>query len=294
MSSLSITIVIPVLGRESLLPRLFRSLDAVEGEGVEVVLVDNGSTDSSLSLCREYAQGSPCHHVRVFEEPRRGANCARNRGLREVTTEWVYFFDSDDELSPGFLLALAPSLTDDCDALAFPTLMERGGQLRRRDFVAPPTVASQVLSGTLNTQGVLWRTAFLRSIGGWDESLRVWQDWELAVRALARGMRLLCREDEAYHVLHLRQQSITATATVFDRFATLLAVSPLMTTAPERRALYFRLQILKGQSRTQLTLPFRVSAFACLVGSLLRCYVRMGGRGAWRIALFFTQSSRRP
>ena len=67
----SVTIVIPIYNRASYLPRLFRSLSAVDYEDLEVLLVDNGSSDSSLAQCRTYAQDAPMY-VRVLQEPRTG------------------------------------------------------------------------------------------------------------------------------------------------------------------------------------------------------------------------------
>ncbi len=284
MQASEVTIVIPVRNREETLPRLFRSLDAVEWQGLAVVIVDNGSTDGSLPLCREYAAHSR-HRTTVLQEPQAGANCARNRGLATATTEWVYFFDSDDELSPDFLLNLMP-MAKGCDMLAFPTCMERGGRLRIRDFVPSSSVASQMVTGTLSTQSVIWRTQFIRSIGGWNESLTVWQDWELGVRSLSRSPQIMWCKERAYHTIHLSDSTITATTTIADRQQTLLSVHPFASTAKERRALHLRSQILAGQSGVDVHLPLSPSFGTRLAGALLRLHARLGMRGAWRMALW--------
>ena len=61
----------------------------------------------------------------------------------------------------------------------------------------------------LSTQSVVWRTAFLREIGGWNESVLVWNDWELGLRALLATPRMLILPQEGYHQILQHAQSIT-------------------------------------------------------------------------------------
>ncbi len=287
MSGLSVSLVIPVRNRQALLPRLFASVEAVDYTDLEVILVDNGSVDSSLSLCQAFASQSR-HQVSVLQEPVAGANRARNRGLRSAHGQWVYFFDSDDELSPDFLTALMPH-AQGSDLLAFPTRMEWQGKLRTRDFVPSSSVAAQVISGTLNTQGVIWRADFLRSIGGWNESLSVWQDWELAVRALSHSPKVVWCLARVFHLIHLSEGGITTTTSPADRYQALLSVLPLMKTPSDLQALYYRLQILRAQTHTRLAFPAPISFKTRLIGALLRLYTLSHARGAWRIALRLTR-----
>ena len=136
----------------------------------DIYICDNGSTDGSLPMCRTFAEDAPMF-VRVLQQPRRGACCARNLGLQECHTEWVCFFDSDDLLTPSFLADLMP-LAGDADLLAFPTLQRADGRLRQRAFVPSASPASQLLSSTLNTASMLFRTDFLRRVGGWNRLRR--------------------------------------------------------------------------------------------------------------------------
>ncbi len=288
MSADKVTIVIPVRNRAGLLPRLFRSLDAVDYPSLEVIVVDNGSTDDTQRLCQQFATESR-HEVMVLLEPVQGANRARNAGLQAAGGEWVCFFDSDDELSPDFLSCLMPH-AQGCDMLAFPTQMERDGKVWTRDFIPSSSVASQIVTGTLNTHGVIWRADFLRLIGGWNEDLDVWQDWELAVRALSHHPKVEWYTERAFHLIHLSNNSITATTSATDRYMSMLAVLPLVNSPEEKRALYLRCQILSGQSHTALP-PLSLQGASLgtqLLGSFLRLYTRLGFRGAWRIALWFT------
>ena len=288
----SVTIVIPIFNRAPFLPRLFRSLSAVDYEEMEILLVDNGSTDNSISQCRSFAEDAPMV-VRVIEEPRQGACRARNLGLSQCQTEWIYFFDSDDELSSSFLEEIMPR-TSGYDLVAFPMCLEQNGKLCPRAFRPSPSAASQILSGTLCTQSMLFRTSFLRSIGGWDVRLSVWQDWELGIRALLAAPRILWLGEKAYHTIHLHSDSLTGPSMASRLDGRLLAMKiaeEQLRTSRDLRALYWRRRIVNGllqregtpslPQATHPSLPVR------LYGAALQGYVACGGRGAWRLAAFF-------
>ena len=274
------------------LPTLFRSLSALTYEQLEVILVDNGSTDGSLGACRAYAEDAPMV-VSVVSEPIVGANYARNRGLELCHTDWVYFFDSDDELSPSFLEEVMPQVGDH-DMVVFPTLQCLGEKCAPRSFVMSDSPASQILSSTLNTQGMLFRTSFLRRIGAWRKDLEVWQDWELGVRTLLSRPRILWLEDKPFHLIHVHEEGITGpsmSARLEARCHTLEVVAQEISDKADLRALYFRYCILEGMLRREgnpKELCQQSSSFwvKCL-GEALRSYVAWGGRGAWRIALLF-------
>ena len=289
----SVTIVIPIYNRVSYLPRLFRSLSSVDYEDLEILLVDNGSSDASLAQCRAYAQDAPMF-VQVLQEPKTGANYARNLGLAQCKTEWIYFFDCDDEFTPSFLGELMPYATSDLDILAFPTNMVINGRVQNRRFIASTSVASQILSSTLNTQGMLIRTSFLRQVGGWDVRLQVWQDWELGVRLLLHQPKVAFKQEQAYHLLYQHSDSLTGPSMASRlpaREQAVRLVAAQVNDANSRRAFRFRLAILNGMllregaSKSNISLP--ASWFTSVLSHILTCYTRWGGRGAWRIALMF-------
>lgn len=287
-----VTIVIPVRNRAAYLMRLFRTLAAVSYEDLEIILVDNGSTDNSLSLCRSFAEDAPMV-VTVLEESRTGAPIARNRGLEACKTEWIYFFDSDDEISSSFLTEIMPQVSDE-DMVVFPTTQEVDGKRRRRSFVSSTSPAGQILSATMSTQSMLFRTDFIRSIGGWDERVGVWQDWELGIRALLHQPKILWLPDKAYHLIHIHAQSITGgsmTERLEARLQTIGIVAQEITTPTDRRALYLRHSILNGMLQREGTAPVKpnlpASPLTRMLGACLQRYTALGGRGSWRLALFF-------
>jgi glucosyl-dolichyl phosphate glucuronosyltransferase len=89
------SVVIGTLNRSDMLEQSLRSLLAqtIDPRLIEIVVVDNGSTDRTLTLVNEVMAAAP--HVRLVHEPKRGLSNARNRGIAEARAPLVAFFDDD-------------------------------------------------------------------------------------------------------------------------------------------------------------------------------------------------------
>lgn len=96
-----ISIVIPVYNGERFLARCIESVIKQTVSDWEIVLVNDGSTDSSGKICDTYAQKD--ERIRVIHQQNQGYAGARNEGLKQVTGEYVMFVDSDDWIEPDTL-----------------------------------------------------------------------------------------------------------------------------------------------------------------------------------------------
>lgn len=111
-----ISVVVPVYNAEQFLRATAESILAQTDGNYEVILVNDGSRDGSLAVCRELeakAAGRPDIGskgagplVRVIDQENRGVSAARNRGIREAHGEYVCFVDSDDLVTPDFVADL--------------------------------------------------------------------------------------------------------------------------------------------------------------------------------------------
>lgn len=100
-----ISIIIPVYNVESYLPKCLDSLYAqYERDTMEVILVNDGSTDNSLSVCREYKERYP--DTILIDKPNGGLSDARNVGTEMAGGEYIYYLDSDDWIAPNALMQL--------------------------------------------------------------------------------------------------------------------------------------------------------------------------------------------
>lgn len=92
---MKVTIGIPCYNAERWIRQAIQSALDQRGVETEVIVVDDGSTDSSLSIIHEF-----CTSIRLIEGGHHGANHARNLILKNATGEWVQYLDADDYLEP--------------------------------------------------------------------------------------------------------------------------------------------------------------------------------------------------
>ena len=203
-----ISVVIPVYNREQHLPKLFSSIKKIKGVSLEFVFVDNGSVDNSYHLCQEFGeqQSDNTINIRVITENRKGASVARNAGMKICSGDYIYFFDSDDELSPHFFC--------DCmnhegkDLIVCNTLIVSNGKEHPRKTLFPLTLEGHILSSTLSTQSFMIKRSLIEKTGGWDEDLPRWNDWELGIRIMLQRPDIAYL-NKTYHRILQHSDSIT-------------------------------------------------------------------------------------
>ena len=101
MDKVNISIIIPVYNAEKYLDAVLSSILSQSMHSYEVILVDDGSTDSSSLICDRYSATDP--RFRTLHKPNGGVSSARNAGLNLAKGEYVMFVDSDDALMPDAL-----------------------------------------------------------------------------------------------------------------------------------------------------------------------------------------------
>ena len=108
-----VSIITPVYNAEKFLRRCIDSVIAQTFEDWEMILVNDGSKDSSLAICQECAAKD--ERIFVIDRPNGGPSSARNRGIREAEGEYVFFLDADDTITPNCIEDLY-SLAKEYDA----------------------------------------------------------------------------------------------------------------------------------------------------------------------------------
>lgn len=114
-----ISIIVPVYNVEDYLVECLESLLAQTGVELEIILVDDGSTDGSLAICQAYADRY--RNIKLISQTNQGQSVARNIGLEQAEGEYIFFIDSDDYLTePGALAhALTTLETEQADIVIF-------------------------------------------------------------------------------------------------------------------------------------------------------------------------------
>lgn len=182
------TIVIPCFNHGRFIAQAVAScLAQVEAE-VRVVIVDDGSDDSSTAQLCDAQAGD---RVKVIHQPNRGLPAARNRGAAQADGEFLAFLDADDWIEPTFVSKLARAIREADDpkvshAYCQEQLVELGDGVWR----VPEWDAELMLITNLHPVTALLRRESYEQLGGFDETMtRGYEDWELWIRCVERGWR---------------------------------------------------------------------------------------------------------
>lgn len=113
MSTPKVSVIIPVYNVEKYIERCVNSILNQTFQDYEVLLIDDGSTDNSGKICDEYSLKDS--RIKVFHKENGGVSSARNLGIDSANGEWIYFCDSDDELTVEGLKILVNQIEDSVD-----------------------------------------------------------------------------------------------------------------------------------------------------------------------------------
>lgn len=131
---LRVSLVIPVYNKAAHLESCFACLDGqtIDKESLEILFVDDGSTDESAQLCRAFAASRPW--ARVISQENGGVSAARNAGIRAARGRYLLFLDPDDTLSSETLANVADffdTCADEVDLVTYPIVSIRDGKRQR-------------------------------------------------------------------------------------------------------------------------------------------------------------------
>lgn len=147
-----ISVVVPIYNGEKTIARCLDSLLAQELDGkaeLEIVVVDDGSSDGSAELLRAYAKDNTC--IRIISQENRGLGAARNRGVRETTGEYIGFVDCDDFIAPEMYRTMLEAIERTGAALAVcqeKNVYNEDGNLHLINETRFPITESKAFSGT--------------------------------------------------------------------------------------------------------------------------------------------------
>jgi glycosyltransferase involved in cell wall biosynthesis len=182
-----VSVIVPCYNGAAFLEETLRSALAQSYAKVEVVVVDDGSTDNSPEIAQRFP-------VRYIRQPNRGLCEARNAGIRESKGDYLVFLDADDRLKPRAIEAGLRALVQrpDC-AMTIGDHMfitAGGGYLANSTKECPAHSHFEALLKSNFIEmiaSVLFRRSVFDEVGGFDATLRVAEDYELYLR-IARAL----------------------------------------------------------------------------------------------------------
>ncbi|MEO6719095.1 MAG: glycosyltransferase family 2 protein [Ferruginibacter sp.] len=192
-----ISIIIPTYNRAAIIGDTLNSVKHQSYDNWECIIVDDASGDDTSAVVKNYVDADPRYRY-LANKRTKGAPGARNTGVENSTGSYLIFLDSDDQLSKDCLLNRLNKfqLYPEPDFLVFSTV-EYKETITDTNLLINVSTKENIIERFLNldipwiTCGAVWkRESFLR-LGGWDEKILSWQDWELHINALLKNYQYL-------------------------------------------------------------------------------------------------------
>lgn len=219
-----VSVVIPTRNRAQLLATTLTCVLRQRDVHLEVVIVDDGSTDGTPASAAAIGDA----RVRVVALPRReGQSHARNRGIAEATGRWVAFLDDDDLWSPDKLRRQVDALDGEGRPWGYSGAVDflPGPQLWA---VVDPPSADELARGLphdnvvpAGASNVIADRGLLEAIGGFDTALTHLTDWDLWLKLLRAGPPAVVHRHDVAYRLHDTNLALTTVEGIFDEVAVL-------------------------------------------------------------------------
>ncbi len=225
-----ISIVVPVYNSEAYLPDLFSSLENQTFEDYEVIFVDDGSTDRSLSLLESFSQED--QRASVIHQENAGGAAARNRGIDHAKGELMICIDSDDTLSPALLEHMAlPFENPDVGMVIsyIDTYYEDTGEYRSMPWAINVDLTtniafspSSVIDLFRDVIGYIGNKMIRRSIVEKHnlrfQTIRSHDDLSFVYAAMAASPKIVILDEELYHYRRRSNGSSITDTTMIDLY----------------------------------------------------------------------------
>ncbi len=192
MSKVTVSVIIPVYNASLLLKRCLNSVFAQKGKyELEVICIDDGSTDNSVDIVRQYA-----HPVIVLQQKNQGPAAARNKGIKAASGKYLAFLDADDYWAPSFLENTVGFLESNKEAIAVsvgqkhistssgkagtivPAFLESNPKKIKQPILLDNFFGFWAAHFHVCTGSILMKTQVVKNTGGQRTDLRITEDLE--------------------------------------------------------------------------------------------------------------------
>jgi glycosyltransferase involved in cell wall biosynthesis len=192
MPSDLVSIVVPAYNEEDVIGRLLRSIKCQTYKNIEVIVIDDGSTDKTVKIARKYAE-------KVFTRKHAERSVQRNFGVKRSRGKYLLILDSDMKLTPNVVKECVEKILTDkkIGAIAIPeesvarTFWEKVKAFERRMY--------NLLGDEITDAARFFPKELFNKVGGYDEEITGPEDWDLPERILKLGFKQERIQSKIYH-----------------------------------------------------------------------------------------------
>jgi glycosyltransferase involved in cell wall biosynthesis len=180
-----VSIVIPVYNRPQKILDAFRSVQSQSYSNWELIVIDDASTDNTQQIVRQFISDDSRVRLMIHDK-NRGAQAARNTGIKAARGEWIAFLDSDDLWLPESLKLRLEVAEKDRVSVVHSACLVTSADGQTTPYDLPPT-RGPAYTEMLRHEGPMFQSLLvskeaLQRIGYLDEKLVSFQEWDTAIR----------------------------------------------------------------------------------------------------------------
>lgn len=190
-----VSVIIPAFNAAATILRAIDSVVQQKVADVELIIIDDGSTDGTVAVVTEHIRGM--HNARLIRKAHNsGVSAARNAGIVVARGEFLAFLDADDVWLPGKLSKQLATIRRESGIVLVSCNSQligpNGAAIKEGHLKRPPVQGADawktlLVYNFIPTPTVLTRTALVKNCGGFDESLAVGEDLDLWIKLGTRG-----------------------------------------------------------------------------------------------------------
>lgn len=181
-----ISVVIPLYNQGLFLRDSLNSILNQTIQNIEVIIIDDGSTDDSLAIARALAQEHSAHRITVLTHPNKGKGFTRNRGVSESSGKYVCILDADDMLASTYLEEAVGLLEANPETGWITPLTLQFGRVHQIFYHFDFDMAD-LLTVCPSPVSSVFRRELWDEVGGFDQTMTDREDWEFWIKAAEAG-----------------------------------------------------------------------------------------------------------
>ncbi|MBA6412299.1 glycosyltransferase [Parahaliea sp. F7430] len=179
-----VSVIIPCYNSEKYLSECIDSVLSQDYENIEIIAVDDGSTDGTLNILKQFKT------IYFYTQPNSGACSARNKGFISSSGKYIKFLDSDDFLEPNVIskqVELSEALSDKHIVYGDYYLLREAKKKYTNTFIGDGDQTAHLIINDILTSTPLHRRSMLDHVGGFDTRFQSSQEWNLHIRLSSEG-----------------------------------------------------------------------------------------------------------
>jgi glycosyltransferase involved in cell wall biosynthesis len=211
-----VSIVMPCFNAETFVEKSINSVLGQTFSNFELITVNDGSTDNTLAVLRQHANGD--HRIRVLSQSNKGVSAARNLGLEMASGKYVAFLDADDYWDEEFLSLMVSAIEGSGAALAYCGWQNIGSKSSSNEPFIPPDYEDEDKLEKLfrncrwPIHAALSERAAVVSAGGFDERFKTSEDYYLWLQVAGFNPIVRVPKVLAYYIHHGESQATSNAA----------------------------------------------------------------------------------